>query len=64
MAQLIAPTGLFISYATAPGNVAADGEGDNGLFTEKLLKHITTPGLTLVQFFKQVRADVQQESNN
>ena len=40
LAQVIAPTGSFISYATAPGNVAADGEGDNGLFTAKLLEHM------------------------
>ena len=42
LAQVIAPTGTFISYATAPGSVAADGEGENGLFTAKLLKHMTT----------------------
>ncbi|MGA1600639.1 MAG: caspase family protein, partial [bacterium] len=27
LAQVVAPTGTFISYATAPGSVAADGEG-------------------------------------
>ena len=43
---------------------AADGVGSNGLFTEKLLKHITTPGLTLERVFKQVRMDVQQASNS
>ncbi len=64
LAQVVAPTGSFISYATAPGQVAADGEGSNGLFTEKLLKHITTPGLTLERVFKQVRVDVQQASNS
>jgi len=64
LAQVVAPTGSFISYATAPGDVAADGEGDNGLFTEKLLQHMTTPGLRLEEVFKRVRADVQQDSNN
>ncbi len=64
LAQVVAPTGSFISYATAPGQVAADGVGSNGLFTEKLLKHITTPGLTLERVFKQVRMDVQQASNS
>ncbi|NBQ26157.1 MAG: hypothetical protein EBU26_18235, partial [Verrucomicrobia bacterium] len=64
LAQVIAPTGTFISYATAPGSVAADGEGDNGLFTAKLLKHMTTPGLPLERVFKRVRVDVQRESNN
>ncbi|MDG2195924.1 MAG: caspase family protein [SAR324 cluster bacterium] len=64
LAQVIAPTGSFISYATAPGDVAADGEGDNGLFTEKLLQHMITPDLRLEEVFKRVRADVQQDSNN
>ena len=60
LAPVDCPTGSFISYATAPGNVAADGEGDNGLFTEKLLQHMTTPGLKLEEVFKRLRADVQQ----
>jgi len=64
LAQVIAPTGSFISYATAPGQVAADGEGGNGLFTSKLLKHMIKPGLKLEEVFKQVRIDVQEESNN
>ena len=64
LAQVIAPTGSFISYATAPGDVAADGEGDNGLFTAKLLTHMRTPGLKLEDVFKRVRADVQRESND
>jgi hypothetical protein len=64
LAQVIAPTGSFISYATAPGNVAADGEGDNGLFTAKLLEHMKTPGLKLEEVFKRVRSDVQRESND
>jgi hypothetical protein len=64
LAQVLAPTGSFISYATAPGDVAADGEGDNGLFTAKLLEHMKTPGLKLEEVFKRVRSDVQRESND
>ena len=64
LAQVVAPTGSFISYATAPGKVAADGEEDNGLFTSKLLKHMVTPGLKLEEVFKRVRVDVQSQSNN
>jgi len=63
LAQVTAPTGSFISYATAPGSVAADGDGQNGLYTEKLLKHIKTPNLTIEEVFKRVRIDVQRESN-
>jgi uncharacterized caspase-like protein len=64
LAQVTAPTGSFISYATAPGSVAADRDGENGLFTAKLLKHMITPGLSLEKVFKQVRVDVQRESGN
>ena len=64
LAQVNAPTGSFISYATAPGQVAADGEGANGLFTSSLLKHMVVPNLKLEEVFKRVRADVQQDSSN
>ena len=63
LAQVVAPTGSFISYATAPGQIAADGSGENGLYTSKLLKHMATPGVKLEDVFKRVRVDVQQESN-
>ena len=64
LAQMTAPAGTFISYATAPGKEADDGAGDNGLFTAKLLKHMKTPGLKLEEVFKLVRSDVQRESND
>ncbi len=64
LAQVNAPTGSFISYATAPGQVAADGEGANGLFTSSLLKHMVVPNLKLEEVFKRVRIDVQQASND
>jgi hypothetical protein len=64
LAQVVAPTGSFISYATAPGQIAADGSGENGLYTSKLLKHMVTPGVKLEEVFKRVRVDVQRESNS
>ncbi|MDE0906774.1 MAG: hypothetical protein OSB18_05240, partial [SAR324 cluster bacterium] len=47
LAQVSAPTGTFISYATGPGKVASDGKGRYGLYTEKLIARMTTPGLSL-----------------
>lgn len=64
LAQMDAPTGSMISFATAPGSVAQDGEDNNGLYTGALLKHIATPGLAVEQMFKRVRVDVVQASNN
>jgi len=34
--------GSAVLFATAPGDTAADGSGDNGVFTTALLKYITT----------------------
>jgi hypothetical protein len=64
LATMMAPTGTLIAYATAPGSVAADGEGENGLYTEHILKQITRPGLKIEEVFKNVRAEVVQISNN
>ena len=63
LASTTAPTGTFIAYATAPGSVAADGEGDNGLYTQELLRTLKTPGLTIEQVFKRVRAKVLQKTD-
>ncbi|WP_428688618.1 caspase family protein [Roseibium sp.] len=49
---------ILIGYATAPGEVALDGDGDNSPFTAALLKHIETPGLEIEIMMKRVKADV------
>lgn len=56
------PKGWFISFATSPNDVADDGEGDNGLFTTYILKHIKTPGIGIEELFKRVRKDVESKS--
>lgn len=50
--------GSFIAYATAPGSVASDGQGRNGLYTQELLKALRKQGLTIEQVFKEVRMNV------
>ncbi len=62
LAQMDAPSGTLISFATAPGSVAADGAGENGLYTSHLLKAIRTPGLPIEQMFKQVRIGVTKDT--
>jgi len=64
LAQINAAAGTFISFATAPGQVAADGSGNNGLFTSKLLDHLQTPGLKIEEVFKRTTADVYQASGS
>jgi tetratricopeptide (TPR) repeat protein len=50
--------GLLIAFATTPGEVAEDGEGENSPFTTALLKHFPTPGVELEQMMKRVKKDV------
>jgi len=56
--------GSFIAYATAPGSVASDGTGRNGLYTQELLKAMRKPGLTIEQVFKEVRQSVLRLSGD
>ncbi len=64
LAQIDAPTGTLLAYATAPGKVAYDGTGANGLYTTELLKALDTPGLKVEDVFKQVRINVLKASDN
>jgi hypothetical protein len=51
-------TGTLIAFSTAPGKVAADGEGANSPFTQGLIKYLRTPGLEVRQMLTRVRNDV------
>jgi hypothetical protein len=55
--------GMFVAYATAPGEVASDGRGKNGLFTKHLINEIKKPQ-TLEKVFKNTRSSVLEESND
>jgi formylglycine-generating enzyme required for sulfatase activity len=63
LAKMDAPTGSILAYATAPGSVAADGTGRNGLYTSMLLRHIMTPNLAIERVFKRVRINVVNASD-
>ncbi|HEX2869899.1 MAG TPA: caspase family protein [Polyangiaceae bacterium] len=60
LALASAPEGTFISYATAPGSVAADGAGTNSPFSSALARNLTTRGLRVEDVFKAVRREVKQ----
>jgi formylglycine-generating enzyme required for sulfatase activity len=60
LAAVDAPSGTLIAYATAPGAVASDGQGENGLYTGELVKVMEVPGLKIEDVFKQVRTAVKQ----
>ncbi len=50
--------GTLIAFATAPGQVALDGEGANSPFSAALSRHIGTAGLEVQQMLTRVRAEV------
>ncbi len=57
-----APAGTLIVYATAPGSVADDGDGRNGVFTGHLLKQMRQPGLEVDRMLRLTRKDVMTET--
>ena len=58
LARVESASGTLIAYATEPGSVAADGTGDHSPYTEALLEHLETPGLSIQDLFTQVTASV------
>lgn len=59
LAQMDAPVGTLLAYATAPGKLAADsGGGTNSLYAANLAQHLLTPGLPVEHVFKRVREAV------
>src|SRR5204863_4245652 len=64
LAQMDAPTGTFIAFATAPGSTAADGAGQNGVYTEHLLREMQRPGVPIEQMFKSVRNGVMNDTKS
>ena len=54
--------GTLIGYATAPGEVALDGSGDNGLYTTYLVRLMQESNLKIEDMFKKVRVAVESES--
>ena len=62
LSQFDAPPGSLLAYATSPGNVADDGEGENGLYTENLLRELKSPESKIEDVFKRVRLAVRRSS--
>jgi len=54
LAQIRAPEGTLLSFATQPGNVALDGTDGHSPYTRALAETIRQPGLDVFQTFNQV----------
>lgn len=63
LAEMRAPTGTYLAYATAPGMVAYDGEAENSPFSRALAEQIVTQDGPIEQTFKAVRVSVLEETN-
>jgi caspase domain-containing protein len=64
LAQMRAPEGTLISYATQPGNVAQDGIGDDSPYSQALATTIRRPGLEIFQTFNEVGLAVKKSTGN
>jgi hypothetical protein len=62
LAQLQAGSGTLIEYSTAPGSVAGDGDGRNGLYTKHLLKSLADDDSDIQHVFQRARARVVEET--
>lgn len=63
LARMETPNGSFLAYSTAPGDVAADGQGKNSPFAKALATEIRKPDQAIEETFRNVRIQVMQETN-
>lgn len=63
LAPMYAPKGTLISFSTSPGEKSSDGVARNGLFTESLLTHMSTPDLSIEEVLKKTRNTLSTLSN-
>ena len=62
LAQMRAPEGTLISYATQPGNVALDGTDGHSPYTKALASTVKQAGLDIFQTFNQVGLAVKRQT--
>ena len=61
LAVMSAPSGTVVAYAT--GQVASDGDGKNGLYTQELLKNIREPNMKIEDVLKRTRIAVKDKTS-
>ncbi|MER8461985.1 caspase family protein [Mesorhizobium sp. M1396] len=59
LAQVEVGENTFVAFATQPGNVTADGGGENSPFTIALLKNLEIPGLSISDMMIRVRNETE-----
>ena len=64
LARLKDSAQTFVAFASAYGTVARDGQASrHSPYSEALLAHLPTPGLSLSDLFQRVRTDVERTTN-
>jgi uncharacterized caspase-like protein len=63
LAQVKAPTGTLIAYATAPDSIAADGMGTNSPYTQELVQQMQGSGVLVETVFRRVTERVSSRTN-
>jgi hypothetical protein len=62
LATMNAATGSIVAFSTAPGSVAADGAGRNGIYTKHLLASMREGDPDILKVFQRTRAAVVKET--
>lgn len=62
LSRIEAASGAMIAFSAAPGQVSADGIGDNSPYTSALVAAMRKPGLKVEEVFKRVRVQVERET--
>lgn len=63
LARVDAPRGSFVGYSTAPGDVSDDGSNENSPYTAALVEALKTPGTSIEEAHRAVRAKVLAATN-
>lgn len=58
LAPVLAPSGSFIAFATAPGKLAYDGKDGNSPYSKALAAAMLSPGITIEEVFRRTRRAV------
>ena len=63
LAKIPPPTGSLIAFSTDAGKTAADGGGDNSVYTKSLAKNMLLEDVNVDQVFRNVRTEVLNSTN-
>jgi len=64
LANVTAPAGTLIGFATAPGRIATDGDGANSPYSSALAQTLQLSGLSLEEVFRRTRRQVLAATAN